>query len=263
MIFMHSLKFPVVNYNFLEQSYCRDGLNRTMVRAYIDKFMPTMETSLKVQSSQTVEKALTPNQKANLLVQELKSGCEKSFEQLYEMFSKKIFNLCYRMFNSYEEASDLTQEIFIKVYRSIDNFRGDSNFYTWLYTIALNTCRNRKEKVSRIARLETKLGTSEDGQDLIDSLFADPRTSEHPTHRLESEELRAWVADGISRLPTKYSEILIMKDINAMNYQEIAEVLECSLGTVKSRLNRARTMLKEKLESSRNVSEMMQKRGGQ
>ena len=262
MIFMRSLKFPVVNYNFLRQSNCGNGLNKAMPRAYIDNWMPTIKTSIKVHSCETEDKVLTPNQRANLLAKELKSGCKESFEQLYEMFSKKIFNLCYRMFNSHEEASDLTQEIFIKVYRSIDKFRGESNFYTWLYTIALNTCRNRKEKVSRIAKLETKLGISEDGQDLIDSLFADPRTSEHPSHRLESEELRAWVTDGISRLPAKYSEILVMKDINAMNYQDIANALECSLGTVKSRLNRARNMLKEKLESSRNVSEMMQKRGG-
>lgn len=259
MIFTCSLKFPEEKWNFVWKWNKCNPLNQGANWAYIRRSMNTSETVL-IQSQESVSPL---NHRANHLAAQLKAGNTDSFEQLYEMFNKKIFNLCYRMFNSHDEASDLTQEIFVKVYRSIANFRGESNFYTWLYTIALNTCRNRREKVVRINRFETKLGSSEDGQDLIDSIFADPRASQNPWYRLEAEELRQWVADGISRLPQKYREIIVMKDINLMNYQQIAEILDCSLGTVKSRLNRARNLLKEKLESSKNLSEAKQKRGEQ
>ena len=174
---------------------------------------------------------------------------------------RRFLTFCFRMLSSYEEAADLTQEVFVKVHNNIHKFRGDSNFYTWLYTVALNTCRNRREKISRKRQHETNLGSSEEGQNLIETLFADPRSSKSPTHRLESEELRKWVTENIAELSPKYKEIIIMKDMSSMSYEEIATVLDCSLGTVKSRLNRARNMLKEKLESSRNRSEISQKRG--
>ena len=103
---------------------------------------------------------------------------------------KRFLTFGFRMLSSHEEAADLTQEVFVKVHKNIHKFRGDSNFYTWLYTVALNTCRNRREKISRKRQHETNLGSSEEGQNLIETLFADPRSSKSPTHRLESEELR-------------------------------------------------------------------------
>ena len=261
MIFVHSLKFPILNNARFTPNETSNRLSSGHVKAYIGTSMFNAKTIQKSQHDESESKALSDNERANILAERLKNGEKKVFEELYYLFEKKIFNLCFRMLSSHEEAADLTQEVFVKVHKNIHKFRGDSNFYTWLYTVALNTCRNRREKVSRKRLHETNLGYSEEGHDLIETLFADPRSSKSPTHRLESEELQKWVSAGIAELSPKYKEIIIMKDISSMSYEEIASVLDCSLGTVKSRLNRARNMLKEKLESSRNRSEVSQRRG--
>ena len=261
MIFVHSLKFPILSNPGFTSGEVSNGLSCGHIKAYIKPSMLKANTIQESQHQESESKSLSDNERANLLAERLKNGEKEVFEELYYLFEKKIFNLCFRMLSSYEEATDLTQEVFVKVHNNIHKFRGDSNFYTWLYTVALNTCRNRREKVSRKRQHETNLGSSEEGQDLIDNLFADPRSSKSPTHRLESEELRKWITESIAGLSQKYKEIIIMKDINSMSYEEIASVLDCSLGTVKSRLNRARNMLKEKLKSSRNRSEISNKRG--
>ena len=261
MIFVHSLKFPVLNNLGFRSNEVSNGLSCRHTKAYIRPSMLEAKTIPNSQHEESNSKSLSENERANQLAERLKNGEKEVFEELYYLFEKKIFNLCFRMLSSYEEAADLTQEVFVKVHNNIHKFRGDSNFYTWLYTVALNTCRNRREKISRKRQHETNLGSSEEGQNLIETLFADPRSSKSPTHRLESEELRKWVTENIAELSPKYKEIIIMKDMSSMSYEEIATVLDCSLGTVKSRLNRARNMLKEKLESSRNRSEISQKRG--
>ena len=252
MIFVHSLKFPIL---CKEQFKVNQTINRLSYRHNRANIEVPMTDKKILQIHEDNKNKLTPsadNERANHLAQRLQNGEKEVFEELYYLFEKKIFNLCFRMIPSYEEATDLTQEIFVKVHKNIHKFRGESNFYTWLYTVALNTCRNRRDKINRLRRHETNLGASEEGQNLIETLFADPRSHNSPTHRLESEELRQWIAENIAGLSPKYREIIIMKDISLMSYDEIAHILDCSLGTVKSRLNRARKMLKEKLESSRN-----------
>ena len=261
MIFVHSLKFPILCKAGFTSNENSNGLSCGPNKAYIKPLMSDTKTLQILKDDNNRLKPLSDNERANLLAQRLKNGETEVFEELYYLFEKKIFNLCFRMLSSYEEATDLTQEVFVKVHKNIHKFRGDSNFYTWLYTVALNTCRNRRDKIGRRRRHETNLGCSEEGQNLIETLFADPRSSKSPTQRLESEELKQWITESIAALSPKYKEIIIMKDISLMSYEEIASILDCSLGTVKSRLNRARNMLKEKLESSRNRSEVRQKRG--
>lgn len=172
-----------------------------------------------------------------------------SFDALVTAYERRIFNVIYRIIGDYEEASDLTQETFISAYKSYSRFRGEAKVYTWLYQIALNHCRNRlRQKGHRQAMrwesLDRPEGPNPEGKvasrDIADSTQA-------PHVVLEEKELRQRILAAVESLPPDYREVIILREIEGLSYNEIAEVTRLSLDNVKTRLSRARAMLRRKL----------------
>lgn len=177
-----------------------------------------------------------------LLVERAKRGDVAAFEQLIGQYEKKVFNEAYRLTGNREDAFDIAQEAFVKVYTSLPDFRGDSSFSTWLLRIVRNACFDelRKRKRERSASLQETVAM-EDGA--MERQFAD--STDGPEQALERVETQRVVQQSISRLEEEYRVVLVMRDIQGYSYNEIADSLGINLGTVKSRLNRARNALKE------------------
>jgi len=169
-----------------------------------------------------------------------------AFEQLVARYQNRIMGFVARMLNDREEAEDVTQEVFIKAYRSLDSFRGASSFSTWLYRIAQNLCidraRKRKRSPQQAYSLDEPIDKDEDrgGREIADF-------STEPSLGVEREELRRQVRQTVAEMPEKLRSVLVMCDIQGMAYEDIARVLECPVGTVKSRLFHARADLARRL----------------
>ena len=173
-----------------------------------------------------------------VLITLVQQGEPGAFRVLVERHQERIRNLIYSIFHEPEIVDDLSQEVFIKAYEALPNFRFQSSFYTWLYRIAVNKSRDelRKRKVRRWFSLQTLLDSSD--KDLSSKIAVEPRDN----------ELQELVAAGLQSLPDKYRIAITLKDIDGLSYEEIAEIMECEIGTVKSRLSRARAMLRKVLE---------------
>jgi len=181
------------------------------------------------------------------LVSQIKEGKRTAFDDLVRLFQKPIFNLAFRMLNNYEAAQDVTQEVFVKVFRSLSQFKGESLFSTWLYAIAVNTCRNQRNAAQRKSLVEFSGGEcAESGQGGKD-LMVDPAPG--PDTHVERNETRQAIQNVIAGLSEEFATAIILRDIQDMSYEQIAEVMGCSLGTVKSRISRARWMVREQLET--------------
>lgn len=174
----------------------------------------------------------------DILVTRFQTGDESAFRQLMERHSERVRNLIYSIFNSAELVDDLTQDVFIKAFRALGQFRFDAAFSTWLYRIAVNHCRDemRKRKLRRYLSLQTLLDTRDKEVTM--------KTSVHP----QEHETREWIDRGLQRLPDKYRVPVILKDVEGLSYEEMAEIMSCELGTVKSRLSRGRDMLRNYLK---------------
>lgn len=174
-----------------------------------------------------------------------KQGKYDAFEELVKKYEKKIYNLAYRMTGSHEDANDLAQESFIRAFRSIGSYRGDAKFSTWLYRIATNVCLDelRRRKKQRLESLDEPVQT-EDGE--IEKDIAD--WSHDPEESYEKKEIQKIVQKGIAKLPEDQKAVIILRDMQERSYDEIAYILNLSLGTVKSRINRGRKALKSYLK---------------
>lgn len=176
------------------------------------------------------------------LISRAKKGDVSTFEELIAGYEKKVYNTVYRFFNNSEDAMDITQEIFIKVYTSLHSFREDSSFSTWIYRIAVNTCidflRKKKDETLPI-KDEMPLGN-----DLKHSSY-----TQLPEDFVEKQELKEVLLKAINTLPKEQRICVILRDIQGFSYTEMSEILMCSLGTIKSRLSRGRRALREKLKS--------------
>jgi RNA polymerase sigma-70 factor (ECF subfamily) len=195
----------------------------------------------------TEEKHINRDDDATLVTL-CKKGDMHAFETLVRKHQKKVFNMAYRMVGHYEEASDITQEAFIAVYKGINKFEEKAKFSTWLYTIAINTSKNRLRQLkSRQAREQASIDDpirTGNGEITIE-----PRSNE-PTilERLETKEVQARVQACIDSLEEEFKEVIVLRDIQGLTYGEISEVLNVPEGTVKSRLFRGRESLKELLK---------------
>ena len=159
----------------------------------------------------------------------------------------KVFNLAFRFLNSKEEAEDLTQEIFLKVYRKIGGFRGDARFSTWIFQIAANHCRNRLKYLQRRGRgRHDSLDETRDEGDGVRQRQM-PDLTKIPQDLVEREQIKQIVTTEISHLPEEYRTVIILRDIQGFSYEEIAKITGALEGTVKSRLHRARMELKDRL----------------
>lgn len=182
----------------------------------------------------------------NQLVARALEGDLPSFERLVARYQNKIMGYAARMLSDREEAEDVTQEVFIKAYRSLDSFRGESSFSTWIYRIATNLCIDRLRKKKRSPQQAYSLDEPMDKDEEKGSREI-PDVSTEPTRSIEKEELRARVREMVAEMPEKLRAVLIMCDMQGMAYEDIAKVLNCPVGTVKSRLFHARADLGRRL----------------
>lgn len=168
-----------------------------------------------------------------------------TFDEVVERYHGKVFQLVYRYTGDYEEASDLTQDAFVRAYNAWGEFRGESQIYTWLYRIALNLCHNNRKKGDRRRRVEGySLDTPQhDESESRPFEVADARPQ--PSHRIENDELRVRLHEALLQLPDNYRTVIVLRDIEGLSYEEIAAVTDSTLEAIKSRLFRARTLLRE------------------
>jgi RNA polymerase sigma-70 factor, ECF subfamily len=183
------------------------------------------------------------------IVAELKSGSEDAYAWLIGEFHQPIYGLVYRILTDPADAADTTQEVFLKVFRGMKHFHGESSLKTWIYRIALHEASNRRRWWFRHKAQETSIepldnAVRDSGVAVRESLI-DERES--PFDSAAHEEVRARVEQELRKVPEPYRSTLILRDLEEMSYEEIAEVLDVSLGTVKSRLTRGREALKRRL----------------
>ena len=178
------------------------------------------------------------------LVARSRDGDINAFEELVCCCERKIYTLTYRLMGNHEDANDLAQEAFLRAYTAIKNFRGEASFLTWMCRIATNVCRDELRKKYRVSTesLDERI-TLEDGEVSKQFASGDPG----PAEIYESKELQEKIQELINTLSPEFRLALVLRDIQGFSYEEIAQELECSLGTVKSRINRARNYLKDRL----------------
>jgi RNA polymerase sigma-70 factor (ECF subfamily) len=177
-----------------------------------------------------------------VLVDETRKGNKKSFELLIIKYEKQIFNLIFRFTKDQETVAELSQETFLKAYRAIRNFKGRSSFYTWLRQIAINNSINYLHSRRDVISL--------DADNNAEAHIQQPheRGWTNPEEVALSQEDIVSVRTALESLPERFRSILIMREFEEMSYEEIADVLNCPVGTVRSRLFHARRVLKETLE---------------
>jgi RNA polymerase sigma-70 factor (ECF subfamily) len=174
------------------------------------------------------------------LIQDCLKGSSDAYAALVRKYQDRLYNTVLRMTGHAEDARDLVQEAFVQAYRALDRFQGDSAFYTWLYRIAINAAISHKRRHKVMASIEGGLrGSSFDPAE--DSSHSDP------TGRLDQNDRDRQVREAIESLPVEYRTVLVMKEIDGHKYETIAHMLNCPIGTVRSRLHRARLELRDRL----------------
>lgn len=180
------------------------------------------------------------------LIADLKAGSEEAFALLIAQYHQPLYSLIARSINDPADAADITQEVFLKVFRSIRGFNGDSSLRTWLYRIALHQASNQRRWWSRHKRQEVTIDSSEtdseeDGHS-FSVLLQDASAS--PFDRAAQSEIRARVEEALRQLPEAYRTVTVLRELEGFSYEEIAEILDVQVGTVKSRLTRGRQALR-------------------
>ncbi|KDE39568.1 MAG: RNA polymerase sigma factor RpoE [Nitrincola lacisaponensis] len=171
-----------------------------------------------------------------LLVERVQAGDKRAFDLLVKKYQHKIIGLISRYIYDHHEAMDVAQEAFIKAYRALPNFRGDSAFYTWLYRIAINTAKNHL-----VARGRRPPDTDVDAEDAqYFESDSDLRDIENPENALYKDELERVINQVLDRLPEDLRVALTLREFEGLSYEEIAKVMDCPVGTVRSRIFRAR-----------------------
>lgn len=184
------------------------------------------------------------------IIARAKKGDIQAFEELVRTYEKKVYNLALRYTNNGQDAFDISQEVFLRVYRALGGFKEESSFSTWLYQIAVNTCIDAVRKTSR--RNEQSLTRSdEDADGQRQSDIAD--LSYSPEVHYDRQETREAIRAGIAKLSEEHRQVIILRDINDLSYEEIGNILMLEAGTVKSRLFRAREKLRSILLKDGNL----------
>ena len=178
------------------------------------------------------------------LVERVQRGDKQAFDLLVAKYQRKLFRLLSRLVRDQSEIEDVAQEAFIKAYRALPNFRGESAFYTWLYRIAINTAKNYMVAQGRRAPTQTEADIEdaenfEDGESL--------RTEDTPDRMLLSKQVAEAVNRAIERLPEELRTAIVLRELEGLSYDEIAASMNCPIGTVRSRIFRAREAVAEEL----------------
>ena len=174
------------------------------------------------------------------LVELARAGDEAAFEKLVTLYERKVYATAFRYTANEHDAMDISQEVFIRVFRFIHTFNLESSFSTWIYRITVNVCKDHLRKRASRAELPLELTDEESGEytvEISDSTY-------DPVELYEQAELRQEIRRAIDDLPDNYKEIVLLRDIGGLSYDEISQTLDIEVGTVKSRLSRAREKLR-------------------
>lgn len=182
------------------------------------------------------------------LIARLQKRDEAAFEELIRQYEKKVYTLCFRMCGNSEDAKEAAQDAFLALWRGIDRFRQESSLSTWIYRLATNAC------IDTLRRRKKQSGSvSVDDEELfVDAVDTSPQPQETVEHR-ETQKL---LQEGLSALPEEYRKVLILREIEGLSYTEIAESASIELGTVKSRISRGRSLLRNFLSGNGNFFEI-------
>ncbi len=184
-------------------------------------------------------------------VKRCQEGDMEAFERLVEAYEKKILNYCYRMLSNLSDAEDATQEVFVKLYRFIGSYSGQSSFSTWLYKIASNVCldflRKNKRRLSDTISINQQ---SSEGEEFALEILDDGPSPHQSAQRHEAHQA---LEKALLELGEDQRRVVVLRDVMGLSYEEIATVTGMAVGTVKSRINRARQNLKKLLEEDREL----------
>ncbi len=182
-------------------------------------------------------------------VERLRKHDERAFNELVQAYEGRVFRLVFRMLGRREEAEDMAQEVFVQVFKAIEQFRGDAKLSTWIYRIAVNLCKNRTKYLAR---------RRSDAQDELEPIAERSALHEakgvtfgdiaRPDQMMEGLQVEVIVQRAIAELDADFREVLVLRDVEDLTYEEIAQITGLADGTVKSRIHRARAMLKSKVE---------------
>jgi RNA polymerase sigma-70 factor, ECF subfamily len=178
------------------------------------------------------------------LLRGLRSGIEEAYEELISRYQQPVYGMVFRLVGNQSDASDVVQEVFLKVFRSVGSFREKSSLRTWIYRIAVNEAYNHRRWFGRHCKREVAIDCEEHERSAYD-LSVDPGPS--PFERAASTETRQLIEVALERVNPVFRAAVVLRDIEDLSYEEIAEILEVSLGTVKSRILRGREALRREL----------------
>jgi RNA polymerase sigma-70 factor, ECF subfamily len=178
-------------------------------------------------------------------IKQVLKGDQNAFAELVELYKDKVFQICYRMLGNRHEAEDIAQEAFIRAYVNIETFNQKRKFSTWLFRIATNLCIDRIRKKKPDYYLDAEVAGT-DGLTMYSQVAADVQM---PEDEVENMELQETIQKEISKLPEKYRSVIVLKYIEELPLQEISEILDMPLGTVKTRVHRGREALRKQLKS--------------
>ena len=196
------------------------------------------QTALKLQQATPVRRAQLLDLDDNALVTSYLGGTSRAFDIIVERYQSRLLNFVYRTVGDRERAEDLVQEVFVRVYRHLARFDRSKKFSTWIYTIASNLAKNELRNRARnpLVLFQTMTSGWEDEDRPLE--FED--TTARPDDAFERRHLRELVDAAVRRLPVHHRQVFVLRELEGRSYEEIAEMTKCNLGTVKSRLNRAR-----------------------
>ena len=193
------------------------------------------------ESKTTVNKITNIEKTESELIKKAKAGDQGSFEALILSCKEKAYNIALRYMNNEEDALDVMQESFLKIFRHLSKFNEQSRFDTWVYRIVVNVCNDMLRKNKKTNQITTVHKNENDEEITFD--IAD--NSSEPDKLLEKKEESSYILRCLNKLNNDHREVLILRDIKGFSYDEISEILECSVGTVKSKISRARQKFKE------------------
>ena len=187
----------------------------------------------------------SPREADAQLIERIQNGDKQAFELLVAKYQRRVVRLISRLVRDPAEQEDIAQEAFIKAYRAIPNFRGESAFYTWLYRIAVNTAKNYLASQGRRPRTVGEFQSDEDGESFgVNEVVEDNNT---PDAVLHSRQVAETVNKAIERLPSDLRMAVTLREIEGLSYEEIAQAMDCPIGTVRSRIFRAREAIAQDL----------------
>ncbi len=230
-----------------------------MTRRPFERLMTHSSSALPVDELLPLDREARPITRASgdevALIERCLTGEDTAFDELVLRYQDMVFNLAYRLLGGYEESVDLSQEVFLQIYRKLGTFRRDASLRTWIYRIVFNRAKNRQRWWKR--RLGEMTAVSLDDLEANPSLGAVTLATRAvgnngdlaaPDKVLERKEVSQLLVDAIEKLPFSHRTILLLKEVEGLSYDEISTTLDLPLGTVKSRLARARQSLRDKLE---------------